>query len=91
MPELNQRNLRQYKRIRPDTRFKVNDGKPYMGGLLYDVSAGGATVSYPKETESTTSPIKVGQILTLIVADCIEYRITIVRISQAGFACKFRS
>jgi len=80
---------RKHARIRPAAGFKINDGRPYNGGTLFNVSAGGVAVSYPNGTKPTSTRLKVGQKLSLIVADCVMHRSRVVRVSQNGFACKF--
>ena len=80
---------RKHVRFCPVTEFRINDGRPFKGGILHDVSAGGAAISYPERARATTPPIQVGQELSLVVADCIVHRSRVVRIDKKGFACKF--
>lgn len=89
MPEYKKENRREHRRVRPVIPFKVNDGSPYEGGTIYDVSATGVAVTYPKGIDPTTTPVEVDQDLSLIAADTILFESRVVRVFENGFACKF--
>jgi hypothetical protein len=67
----------------------VNGGKPYQGGMLYDMSIGGASVTYPKDINPADTPLVVGQTLMLVVGDGIRFPAKIVRVFDGGFATQF--
>ncbi len=67
----------------------VNDGKPYAGGNLHDISVGGVAVTYPLNTKPVTAQIVVGQKLTLHFDDRGDMPCKIVRVSGNGYGASF--
>ena len=83
------RDMRSHQRNLVRIEIDVNDGKPYRGGLLYDLSVSGAAVTYPQESSPTGEPLEVGQTLVLSFAGKTRMPTRIVRIFDGGFAGKF--
>jgi len=86
---MDSRDMRTHQRNLVQTEIDVNDGKPYRGGLLHDLSVGGAAVTYPPEASPTGEPLEVGQTLVLSFAGKTGMPTRIVRIFDGGFAGKF--
>lgn len=87
--KLNYNDMREYTRGLVKTEVKVNDGCPYQGGILRDVSVGGAAVIYPNSTVPTSEPVVVGQDLTLMYLGDINLPGSVVRLFEGGFAVEF--
>lgn len=81
--------LREHPRGLVKTEVDVNDGRPYQGGKLHDVSVGGAAVVYPYGSAPTSERICVGQDLTLIYLDNIVMPGKVARLFDGGFAVQF--
>lgn len=81
--------LRRYKRNPVATEVIVNNGVPYQGGTLYDISVGGAAVTYPDGVNPDSDPVVVGQILHLMLKGRIKMPGRVVRTFEGGFATQF--
>lgn len=83
--------LREHKRTLAETETTVNDGSPYQGGTLFDVSPGGASITYPQQATPNSEPIAVGQDLILIFNNRIKKNGRVARLFDGGFAVAFDS
>ncbi len=83
--------MREHPRTLPKNDVTINDGTPYQGGKLQDMSCGGALVSYPLEVTPTSEPIEVGQVLDLRLHGLVKTHATVTRTFEGGFATKFDS
>ncbi len=80
--------FRQHVRRRTTTSVSVNEGIPYRGGTLYDISVGGLAVTYPEDTRPSDTPVEIGETLFVYFGDETRMPCQIVRISEDGFAAK---
>lgn len=80
---------RMHQRDTLDIDIEVNDGKPYRGGRLFDLSAGGAAITYIDEVKATSKRLKVGQLILLIFGNNTKFPAKVVRIFEGGYATKF--
>ncbi len=71
------------------TEVDVNDGRPYHGGILRDLSLRGVSVIYRSETDPAGEPLKIGQTLGLNFAGNTRLPTRVVRIFDGGFAGAF--
>jgi len=81
--------MRKYKRNLVQTEVIVNDGVPYRGGMLRELSRGGALVIYPVGVPPEGEPLVVGQELLLSLAGKAKMPSRVVRVFDEGFASKF--
>ena len=52
--------MRKHERSTVDKRVHINDGQPFTGRLLNDISVGGVSVVYPSEASPTGKPLETG-------------------------------
>lgn len=84
-----------YNEMRENTRdlvennVAVNNGSPFHGGMLHDISHSGAAVMYPKEAVSIGEPVEIGQILNLRFQGRGNLPGRVSRLFEGGFATKF--
>ncbi len=83
------KDARKHQRDLVKTRVIVNDGYPFEGGELYDVSTGGAAVMYPDGATPTSTPLAVGQILFLEFPGLAKMPGRVARTFEGGFATAF--
>ncbi len=83
------KDMRSHPRTLVRVGVDVNGGAPYQGGMLYDMSVGGASVTYPEEIIPANDPLVVGQTLVLVVGGGIRFPAKIVRVFDGGFATQF--
>lgn len=81
--------LRKHHRNKVKSDVTVNQGIPYSGGKLHDMSVGGAAVIYPDKTYSHSTPLTVGQVLVLNFEGAGEMPARVIRTFDGGFAAKF--
>jgi hypothetical protein len=81
--------LRRYKRNPVNTEVIVNEGIPYQGGILHDISVGGAAIAYPDGAVPENDPVVVGQVLHLLLKGRIKMPGRVVRTFDGGFATQF--
>ena len=67
----------------------VNEGVPYLGGKLLDMSVGGAAVVYPEIPKTTSGTLQVGQPLVLNIEGIGLMPGRVVRTFDKGFATVF--
>ncbi len=67
----------------------VNDGCPFQGGRLHDMSTGGAAILYPDEVDPTSEPIAVGEVVILTLEGRAKMPARVARTFEGGFATKF--
>ncbi|MBT4890235.1 MAG: PilZ domain-containing protein [Rhodospirillales bacterium] len=83
------KNKRQFRRDQPTVKIEVNDGTPCQGGVLVDISAGGAAVEYPHDVGVTDNSLEVGQPLILNMSNQSKFPAKVVRVYEKGFATEF--
>ncbi len=81
--------MRKHQRNLVVTEVTINDGSPYRGGKLYDMSVGGASVMYSNEISPTSDPIEIGQVLLLEFQGKTVMPARVARTFDGGFATKF--
>ena len=81
--------VRRHQRDLVETEMTVNDGHPYAGGRLHDMSVGGAAVMYPEDTVPTGEPVVPGQILFLNLPGVAKMPARVARVFDGGYAAKF--
>lgn len=86
---MSKKDMRSHPRTLVKEVVDVNGGKPYQGGQLYDMSIGGASITYPKDINPADQPLAVGDTLVLVVGDGIKFPAKIVRVFDGGFATQF--
>ncbi len=52
--------MRKHERSTVDKRVHINDGQPFTGRLLNDISVGGVSVVYPSEASPTRKSLETG-------------------------------
>ncbi len=82
-------NKRSHYRSKLSAEIEVNDGTPFQGGVLHDISVSGAAIAYPPAVESDKNPLEIGQALILKMGNGTKLPAKIVRIFEEGFATKF--
>jgi hypothetical protein len=80
---------RQHQRNLVTTEVAVNDGTPYRGGVLFDMSVGGAAITYPSINSPSSEPITVGQFMVLTLNDRAKMPGRVARVFENGFAAEF--
>ena len=80
---------RNFERRRLSKIIAVNQGTPNRGGILLDLSLGGAAIVYPDDIEVDDSPLKIGEVLPLNLGGSTLLPSRLVRIFDGGFAIKF--
>ncbi len=82
-------NKRIHHRAQLKTEVEVNDGHSHRGGLLRDISLGGAAIDYKFDANSADTPVKVGETLILKLGNETKFPARIVRVFERGFATEF--
>jgi hypothetical protein len=80
---------RKYPRSLVQAEVYVNDGTPYQGGRLFDMSVSGAAVKYDAETPPSTKPVEIGQVLFLEFQSGAALPTRVARTFEGGFATQF--
>jgi hypothetical protein len=70
-------------------KIDVNDGVPFRGGLLKDISSSGAAVVYPENTEGSGSELEMEDEICLSIRGRSSLNGSVVRKFEGGFAVKF--
>lgn len=83
------KDMREYKRNVVAGNVTVNDGYPYHGGTLVDLSFSGAAVMYSPEAAPTSEPIIIGQTVILKFHGRKQMPGRVTRIFNDGFAVNF--
>ena len=86
---MNDTDVRRHQRDLVETEMTVNDGHPYGGGILHDMSVGGAAVMYPEDAAPTSEPVVPGQVLFLNLPGLAKMPARVARIFDGGFAARF--
>ncbi len=81
--------MRKYPRNNLKTKVMVNDGIPYTGGKLLDMSISGAAVIYLEKEIPQSEPITVGQVLVLNFKGTGTMPARVARTFDGGFAAEF--
>jgi len=83
------RDARNSERRRLSKIVAVNQGVPNRGGILRDLSLGGAAVVYPDDIEVDDTPLKIGEVLPMMFGNSAMIPSRLVRIFDGGFAIEF--
>jgi hypothetical protein len=86
---MNFQEMRRHPREEIAHEIMVNDGCPYQGGTLQNMSIGGAAITYPPELGPASAPITVGQVVMLKLQGKTTMPSRVTRIFDGGFATKF--
>jgi len=86
---MSDKDVRRHQRDLVETAMTVNDGRPYGGGILHDMSVGGAAVMYPEDAVPTSKPVVAGQVLFLNLPGLAKMPARVARVFDGGFAAKF--
>jgi hypothetical protein len=86
---LNTSEARFFERRRLSKIVAVNQGVPNRGGVLMDLSLGGAAIVYPEDLEADDQPLKVGEVLAVDLGGSTPIPSRLVRVFDGGFAIKF--
>ncbi len=89
MADPNSRESRNFERRRLSKIITVNQGVPNRGGILMDLSLGGAAIKYPDNVEVEDMPLKIGQVLPVDLGGASPIPSRLVRLFNGGFAIKF--
>ncbi len=89
MVDLSSRESRNFERRRLSKIIAVNQGVPSRGGILMDLSLGGAAIKYPDDVEMEDMPLKIGQVLPVDLGGRSPLPSRLVRIFDGGFAIEF--
>ena len=89
MPNLESEEKRRRVRARVHQVVEINEGIPYRGGLLYDISSSGAAIIYDRDTEPADEPLKAGEELDLNVAGVTTLPAFVARTFEGGYAVEF--
>ncbi len=80
---------RRHNRLRIHYDVKINNGRPYDGGNLYDLSDSGVAIMYPPKIAPVGTPLAIGQEQTLVIGGAVVFKGRIARIFEGGFATEF--
>lgn len=72
-----------------DGHIEVNGGVPYQGGVLRDMSVGGAAIVYPQNLDPKGEPIRIDDEVLLIVRGRAHMPGRVARTFDGGFAVRF--
>jgi len=86
---MNETNKRLHQRNLVKKVVDVNNGQPYQGGVLRDLSVGGAAIVYPTGEKHRGAPLEVGQKLIMRFKGGNGMPSEVVRVFDDGFATKF--
>jgi len=80
------RNFERHSLLKP---IAANNGVPNRGGVLQDLSLGGAAIVYPEDVDVVDRPLKIGEVLPVNIGGASSIPSRVVRIFNGGFAIKF--
>jgi len=84
-----QKNRRRSVRQVVEKTICVNDGVPYLGGVLYDLSSGGAAVKYMPGMKATADELNVDESVELRLDRRVSLPASVVRVFEDGYAVRF--
>jgi len=84
-----QRNRRRSVRQVVEKTICVNDGVPYLGGVLYDLSSGGAAVKYMPGMKAKGDELHVDDSVELRLDHRVSLPASVVRVFDDGYAVRF--
>lgn len=70
-------------------RVIVNSGKPYRGGVLYDISTTGIAIEYLIEDGVIDEPLEDDEMVKLVLDGLSVFSGRVARIFEGGFAVRF--
>jgi len=80
---------RKFKRRRLTKYVAANQGVPNRGGILLDLSPGGAAIIYPEDLQADGRPLKLGEVLAVNLGGSTTMPSRVVRVFDGGFAIEF--